>query len=72
MALVKPIAQGISAFDATQDKTFSFTSSGGSQVVANRLTIRLQSDTSVVYQNKVTSYRFEQTVPSGTDRKSVV
>ena len=66
MALVKPIAQGISAFDATQDKTFSFTSSGGSQVVANRLTIRLQSDNSVVYQNKVTSYRFEQTVPSGT------
>ena len=36
MALVKPIAQSISAFDATQDKTFSFTSSGGSQVVANR------------------------------------
>ena len=66
MALVKPIAQSISAFDATQDKTFSFTSSGGSQVVANRLTIRLQSDNSVVYQNKVTSYRFEQTVPSGT------
>ena len=63
MALVKPIAQSISAFDATQDKTFSFTSSGGSQVVANRLTIRLQSDNSVVYQNKVTSYRFEQTVP---------
>ena len=25
MALVKPIAQSISAFDATQDKTFSFT-----------------------------------------------
>ena len=66
MALVKPIAQGVSAFDATQDKTFSFTSNGGSQVVANRITIRLQSDNSVVYQNKVTSYRFEQTVPSGT------
>ena len=66
MALVKPIAQGISAFDATQDKTFIFTSSGGSQVVANRLTIRLQSDNSVVYQNKIETYRFEQTVPANT------
>lgn len=43
MALVKPIAQGVSTFDATQDKTFSFTSSCGSQVVANRITIRLLS-----------------------------
>ena len=66
MALVKPIAQGISAFDATQDKTFGFVSNGGSQIVANRITIRLQSDNSVVYQNKVTSYRFEQTVPANT------
>ena len=66
MALVKPIAQGISAFDATQDQTFSFTSSGGSQVVANQITIRLQDDNSVVYQNKVETYRFEQTVPANT------
>ena len=36
MALVKPIAQRTSAFAATQDKTFNFTSSGVSQVVANR------------------------------------
>ena len=35
MALVKPITQGVSAFDATQDKTFSFTSSGGSLFVPN-------------------------------------
>ena len=66
MALVKPIAQGISAFDATQDQTFSFTSSGGSQVVANQITIRLQDDNSVVYQNKVETYRFEQIVPANT------
>lgn len=66
MALVKPIAQSISAFDATKSQTFSFASSGGSQVVANRITIRLQTDNSIVYQNKVESYRFEQTVPAGT------
>ena len=66
MALVKPIAQGVSAFNATQDKTFGFASNGGSQVVANRLTIRLQSDNSVVYQNKIETYRFEQIVPANT------
>lgn len=66
MALVKPIAQGISAFDATQSQTFSFTSVGGSQVVANRITIRLQDDNSIVYQNKVESYKFQQTVPANT------
>ena len=66
MALVKPIAQGISAFDATKEQIFSFSSNGGDQVVANKLTIRLQDDNSIVYQNKIESYRFEQTVPSGT------
>lgn len=66
MALVKPIAQGMSAFDATKDQTFSFTSNGGSQVVANQITIRLQDNNSIVYQNKVETYRFEQTVPANT------
>ena len=66
MALVKPIAQGISAFDATKDQTFSFTSNGGSQVVANQITIRLQDDNSIVYQNKVETYRFQQIVPANT------
>lgn len=66
MALVRPIAQGTTAFDATQAKTFSFTSSGGNQVVANRITIRRQDNNSVVYQNKIESYRFEQTVPANT------
>ena len=66
MALVKPIAQGISAFDATKDQTFSFTSNGGSQVVANQITIRLQDDNSIVYQNKIETYRFQQIVPANT------
>lgn len=66
MALVKPIALGIPAFDATKDQTFSFTSSGGNQVVANKLTIRSQIDNSIVYQNKIESYRFEQVVPANT------
>ena len=40
MSLVKPIIATIPAFDATLNHTFTFTSNGGDQVVANRITIR--------------------------------
>lgn len=66
MALVNPIALSVNAFSATNNQTFYFTSNGGDQVVKNRITIRRQSDNVVVYQNTVTSFLFEQTVPSGT------
>lgn len=66
MSLVNPIALSVNAFDATNNQTFYFTSNGGDQVVKNRITIRRQSDNVVVYQNTVTSFLFEQTVPSGT------
>lgn len=66
MALIKPIAQRKNAFDSSNDELFSFVVSGGSQVVKNRLTIRLNSDNSVVYQNTQETYQFNQTVPSGT------
>ena len=66
MSLVNPIALSKVAFDATNNETFYFTSNGGDQVVKNRLTIRDNSTNVIVYQNTLTSYLFQQTVPSGT------
>lgn len=66
MAMIKPIALSKNAFDATQDQIFYFTSTGGNQVVKNKITIRLQSDNSIVYTNTVISYKFNQTIPANT------
>ena len=66
MALVSPIALSKIAFDATNNEVFYFTSNGGDQVVKNRLTIRLQSDNSIVYQATVETFLFQHTLPSGT------
>lgn len=66
MALVKPVNINTVAFDATTAHTFYFTSSGGTQVVANRLTIRNNTTNAIVYQNKLTTYSFSQTVPANT------
>lgn len=66
MAMTKPIAQPLSAFDATTNHTFYFTSSGGSQVVYNRIIIRNNSTNAIVYNNLVESFKFEHIVPSGT------
>lgn len=66
MAMVKPTALSKVAFDATQDSIFYFNVSGGNQVTSNKITIRLQSDNSIVYTNTTTSYQFNQTVPSNT------
>lgn len=66
MALIKPIMSSVTAFDATMEQTFSFVSNGGDQVVANQLTIKNQDTNKIVYQNKVTSYAFTQTVPANT------
>ena len=62
MAMIKPIALSKNAFDATQDQIFYFTSTGGNQVVKNKITIRLQSDNSIVYTNTIISYKFNQTI----------
>lgn len=64
MALIKPIMSIIAAFDATMEQTFSFVFNGGDQVVANQLTIKNQDTNKIVYQNKITSYAFQQTVPA--------
>lgn len=66
MAMVKPIALTKNAFDATNNEVFSFTSSGGNQVVKNKITIRLNSNNSIVYTNTQETFAFNQTIPSGT------
>lgn len=66
MAMVKPISSSLSAFDATNNQTFSFTSVGGNQVVKNKIVITNNATAIVEYENTVTSYIFSQTVPSGT------
>lgn len=66
MALIKPIMLSVTAFDATKEHTFSFTSTGGDQVVANQLTIKNQETNKIVYQYKITSYSFQQTIQPDT------
>ena len=66
MAMMTPIALAHSAFSATNSETFKFSSTGGDQVVKNRLTIRNNTTNVVVYQNTVTSYLFQQEVPTNT------
>lgn len=66
MALVTPIALSMNAFDASENQTFSFTASGGSQVVKNKLTIRRNSDDVIVYTSTLESYGFNQVVPANT------
>ena len=66
MALVTPIALSQNAFDANNEQRFYFTSSGGDQVVRNRLIIRRHSDNVVVYNSIEETYSFYQDVPAGT------
>ena len=51
MSLTKPIGQVVNAFDATTNHTFYFTSSGGNQVVYNRIIIRNNTTNVIVYNN---------------------
>jgi len=66
MALVKPIAISMVAFDSTNSQVFKFVSSGGDLVVSNRLTIRNNATNSIVYQKTIETYKFEQEVPTNT------
>lgn len=66
MSMVKPIALNKNAFDASNSEKFSFTSIGGNQVVKNKITIRLNSDNSIVYTNTQETFEFGQTVPANT------
>lgn len=63
MALTRPILIAVPSFDATQSFTFTFTvQSGSSQIVANQLTIRRQSDNTVVYDEKQETFKYEHVV----------
>lgn len=67
MALPRPVLNTQVAFDATQAHTFTFTVYGsGAQVTANKLTIRKQTDNSIVYQQQQTTFKFEHTLPAGS------
>mgnify|MGYP004578250409 FL=1 len=67
MALPRPVLNTQVAFDATQAHTFTFTVYGsGAQITANKLTIRNQTDNSIVYQQTQTTYRFEHNLPANT------
>jgi hypothetical protein len=66
IALTTPILYTISAFDATQAQTLKFNVVGGSQSIANKLTIKNNVTLAEVYSQTQTTYRFEHTIPAGT------
>ena len=63
MTMIKPIGKEIKAFDSSSSQLFEFISSGGNQVVKNRIIIRNNSTSSVVYDNTLETYTLGQTVP---------
>ena len=66
MALTTPILYSIPAFDATKEQTFTFAVVGGSQIVANTLTIKDNATLTTIYSQTQTSYRFEHILPANT------
>lgn len=66
MALTTPILYSVSAFDAQNSFIFQFASIGGSQVVANALTIKDNATLTTVYSETQTTFKFEHTLPANT------
>lgn len=67
MSLTRPVLFNVSSFDATKDKLFKFdVSAGGSQITANRLIIREQSNNTIVYDGRVESFKYEHLLPANT------
>ena len=66
MALTTPILYSIPAFDAQNSFIFQFASIGGSQVVANTLTIKNNATLSTVYSATQTTFKFEHILPANT------
>ena len=66
MALITPIAQVVSAFDATVAQTITFVVEGGNQVVKNKITIRNNTSNAVVWEDTVESYQLQHTIPANT------
>lgn len=65
IALTQPILYSQAAFDATQSHVFTFNVIGGDQVVANRLTIKNSSNTTV-YNSTETTFTLTHTLPANT------
>ena len=69
MALTQPLLYSTAAFDATKTHDFEFFVVGGSQVVANTLTIKTNSTSGTpvqVYSARQATYRFVHTLPANT------
>lgn len=67
MSLTRPTLLTTTSFDATQPWTLLFNvQPGGSQVVANQLTIRDQTTNDVVYQGIQNTFKYEHTIPANT------
>lgn len=69
MALTQPLLHSTAAFDATKAHDFEFFVVGGSQVVANTLTIKTNPTTGTpqqVYKGRQVTYKFTHTLPAGT------
>ena len=66
MALTTPILYSVPAFDAQNSFVFQFASIGGSQVVANTLTIKNNTTLSTVYSATQTTFKFEHILPANT------
>lgn len=64
MGLTTPILYNVSAFDATQAQTFAFNVIGGSQVVANTLTIKNNTTLATVYSQTQSTFKFEHILPA--------
>ena len=66
MAVTTPVLNPVAAFDATKPMTFTFSSVGGNQVVANKLTIKNATTLEVLYENTVQSFALEHVLPENT------
>ena len=67
MSLTRPILLSTPSFDAGYDKIFTFTvQSGGSQITANQLIIRNQSDNQIIYQNIQNTFKYQHILPANT------
>ena len=66
MALTRPVLINIAAFDATQQAVFRFNVVGGDQVTKNRLVISDNTTNTSVYDETITTYRYEHVVPANT------
>ena len=66
MALTTPILYSVSAFDAQNSFAFQFASIGGSQVVANTLTIKDNATLTAIYSETQTTFKFEHILPANT------